>query len=158
MNSLFIPIGSTLLRIKRSYFIKLNEIPSMSLSLLVVEDERDIGLMLQDRLNFLGFYVTLARNGAEGIALLDITAFDGILLDIQMPIMDGLTMLKHIRERFSHIPVIVMSAELNKDKLIQAIEQGAKDYLLKPIDTDLLSKKCSLVFSTNVSRQELKPS
>jgi two-component system response regulator QseB len=129
----------------------------VSLSLLVVEDERDISLMLQDRLNFLGFYVTLARNGAEGMARLDVTAVDGILLDIQMPVMDGLTMLKYLRERFPNIPVIVMSAELNKDKLAQAIEQGANDYLLKPIDVDLLSKKCSLIFSSYVSQGEMKP-
>ncbi len=130
----------------------------MSLSLLVVEKDRDIGLMLQDRLNFLGFYVTLARNGNEGMAMLEITAVDGILLDIEMPIMDGLTMLKHIRKRIPNMPVIVMSAELNNDKLVKAIEQGANDYLLKPIDVDLLSKKCSLIFSSNVSQRELKPS
>ena len=130
----------------------------MSISLLVVEDEVDIRIMLQDRLTFLGFYVTLARNGAEGIAILDIMAVDGILLDIQMPVMDGLTMLDHLGERYPNIPVIVMSAEVNKEKLIQAMERGANDYVLKPIDVDLLSKKCSLVFSSNVSRQKLKPS
>lgn len=130
----------------------------MALSLLVVEDEEDISLMLQDRLMFLGFYVTTARNGAEGISMIERMTFDGILLDIQMPVMDGLTMLKQVRERFSSIPVIVMSAEANKDKLIQAIEEGANDYLLKPIDVDLLTKKCSLIFSASVSQRELKPS
>ena len=130
----------------------------MALSLLIVEDEQDISLMLQDRLMFLGYYVTIARNGAEGITYLERMAFDGILLDIQMPVMDGLTMLKQTHERFSNIPVIVMSAESNKDKLIQAIELGANDYLLKPIDVDLLSKKCALIFSSSVSRESLKPS
>jgi CheY-like chemotaxis protein len=130
----------------------------VALSLLVVEDEEDISLMLQDRLLFLGFYVTIARDGAEGIAMLERMAVDGILLDIQMPVMDGLTMLKHVQERYPNIPVIAMSAELNKNKLIQAIELGANDYLLKPIDVDLLSKKCALIFSSSVSRESLKPS
>lgn len=130
----------------------------MSLSILVVDDEQDISMMLQDRLIFLGFYVTVARNGAEGIAMLERMAVDGILLDMQMPVMDGLTMLKSIRERFPSIPVIVMSAELNKDKLVQAIEQGANDYLLKPIDVDVLSQKCALTFSSYVARQQLEPS
>jgi DNA-binding NtrC family response regulator len=58
-------------------------------------------------------------------------------------------MLEQVRERFPHIPVIVMSAELNKKKLIKAIERGAHDYLLKPIDVDLLAKKCSIVFGTS---------
>jgi two-component system chemotaxis response regulator CheY len=75
-----------------------------------------------------------------------------------MPVMDGLTMLKQTREQFSGIPIIVMSAEANKGKLIQAIEQGANDYLLKPIDVEILAKKCSLIFSESVSRQELKSS
>ncbi len=130
----------------------------MALSLLVVEDEEDISLMLQDRLMFLGFYVTVARNGAEGMDMLERMAVDGILMDIQMPVMDGLTMLKHAQERHPNVPVIAMSAELNKDKLIQAIELGANDYLLKPIDVDLLSRKCALIFSSSVDRQQLDPS
>ena len=128
----------------------------MSLSLLVVEDEEDIGLMLQDRLTSLGFYVTVAKNGIEGLTILEITKVDGILLDIQMPVMDGLTMLNHVRERHSNIPVMVMSAEANKEKLIQAMEHGAYDFLLKPIDVDLLSKKCSLVFSSSVNQRALE--
>ncbi len=129
----------------------------MALSLLIVEDEENISLMLQDRLTFLGYYVTLAKNGAEGLSMLEQMSFDGILLDIQMPVMDGLAMLEQARERFPSIPVIVMSAEANKDKLIQAIEQGAKDYLLKPINIDLLSKKCSSTFSSRVNKREPHP-
>ena len=130
----------------------------MALSILVVEDEEDISLMLQDRLMFLGFYVTVAQNGAAGIAILERMAIDGILMDIQMPVMDGLTMLKHIQEQYPNIPVIAMSAEINKEKLIQAIELGANDYLLKPIDVNLLAKKCTLIFSDYVNRQQLNPS
>jgi len=130
----------------------------VALSILVVEDEEDISLMLQDRLMFLGFYVTVAKNGAAGIATLERMAIDGILMDIQMPVMDGLTMLKHIQEGYPNIPVIAMSAEINKEKLIQAIELGANDYLLKPIDVNLLAKKCTLIFSDYVNRQQLNPS
>jgi polar amino acid transport system substrate-binding protein len=136
----------------------LKEVLDVPLSLLVVEDEEDISLMLQDRLMFLGFYVTVAKNGAEGIAMLERMAVDGILMDIQMPVMDGLTMLKHVRERYPNVPVIAMSAEINKGKLNQAIELGANDYLLKPIDVDLLSKKCDLIFSSCVNRKQLDPS
>jgi two-component system response regulator FlrC len=143
---------------KIACFIKLNEVQGVALSLLVVEDEEDISLMLQDRLMFLGFYVTVAGNGAEGMAILERMAVDGILMDIQMPVMDGLTMLKQVKEQYPNIPVIAMSAELNKDKLIQAIELGANDYLLKPIDADLLAKKCSQIFSSYVDQQQLDPS
>jgi len=118
-------------------------------SILVVEDEQDISMMLHDRLSFQGFVVTTARDGAEGLAMLEVLIVDGILLDIQMPVMDGLSMLEQVRERFPSIPVIVMSAELNKKKLLKAIERGAHDYLLKPIDVDLLAKKCSTAFGAS---------
>lgn len=127
-------------------FVLLKERFLMALSILVVEDEQDISMMLHDRLTFLGFVVTVARDGAEGLAMLEVLVFDGILLDIQMPVMDGLTMLGQVRERFPCIPIIVMSAELNKKKLITAMERGAHDYLLKPIDVDLLGNKCHTVF------------
>jgi len=126
----------------------------VALSILVVEDEQDIGMMLHDRLAFLGFVVTTARDGAEGLAMLEVLVFDGILLDIQMPVMDGLSMLGQVRERFPSIPVIVMSAELNKKKLIKAIERGAHDYLLKPIDVDLLAKKCRAVFGEGCEKSD----
>ena len=132
----------------------------VALSILVVEDEQDISMMLDDRLTFLGFVVTTARDGAEGLAVLEVLIVDGILLDIQMPVMDGLSMLEQVRERFPSIPVIVMSAELNKKKLIKAIERGAHDYLLKPIDVHLLAKKCSTVFGAGWGNgvREISPS
>ena len=128
----------------------------MTLSLLVVEDEVDICCILQDRLSFLGFYVTVAKNGDEGMAILKRMTIDGILLDMHMPVMDGLTMLRQIRDQYPLVPVMVMSTEINKEKLIQAIELGANDYILKPIDIDLLSKKCSQIFSERVQQERVK--
>ena len=130
----------------------------MAPSILVVEDEQDISMMLHDRLTFQGFVVTTARDGAEGLAMLEVLIVDGILLDIQMPVLDGLSMLEQVRERFPHIPVIVMSAELNKKKLIKAIELGAQEYLLKPIDVDLLAKKCYTVFGTGWAQADSEAS
>ena len=117
-------------------------------SILVVDDDHDVCLMLIDRLLFLGFHAASASNGAEGLAMLEKGAVDGILLDIQMPVMDGLTMLDELHERYPTIPVIVISAEQNKKKLIQAMERGARDFLLKPIDVHLLAAKCHAIFSS----------
>ena len=118
----------------------------MALSILVVDDDQDVSLMLNDRLTFLGFYVTTANNGAEAMSMLKTLTVDGILLDIQMPVMNGMTMLEQLREQDAKMPVIVMTAEQNKQKLIQAMELGASDYLVKPIDVDLLAKKCFTLF------------
>ena len=128
---------------------------NMAKHILVVDDDQDISLMLHDRLKLLGFHVSTAGHGAEGIAMFEIMKFDGILLDIQMPVMDGLTMLEKVRERYPNIPVIMMTAELNKEKILQAMERGANDYLLKPIDFDLLVKKWTKIFWTEeVHRSE----
>jgi DNA-binding response OmpR family regulator len=118
----------------------------MAQSILVVDDDQDVSLMLKDRLTFLGFHVTTASNGAEAMPMLKTLTVDGILLDIQMPVMDGMTMLEQVREQDPSMPVIMMTAELNKKKLIQAMELGANDYLVKPIDVDLLAKKCFMLF------------
>lgn len=104
--------------------------------------------MLQDRLNLLGYHASTASHGVEGLAMFEVLVFDGILLDIQMPVMDGLTMLDRIRERYPNMPVIMMTAEQNKEKIQRAMERGANDYLLKPIDSDLLAKKCQAVFGS----------
>lgn len=120
----------------------------MPRSILIVDDDQDISLMLQDRLTSLGFFITTARDGEEGMSMLEVVAADGILLDMQMPVMDGLTMLERVRERYPSMPVIAMTAESNKNKLIQAMELGAQDYLLKPIDCDLLVTKCCRVFES----------
>lgn len=111
--------------------------------------------MLQDRLTLLGFHASTASHGAEGLAMFEILVFDGILLDIQMPVMDGLTMLDKIRERFPDMPVIMMTAEQNKERILQAMERGANDYLLKPIDLDLLEKKCQAVFGSTRAKGDV---
>ena len=118
----------------------------MAQSILVVDDDQDVSLMLKDRLTFLGFYVTTANNGAKAMSMLKTLTVDGILLDIQMPVMNGMTMLEQLREQDGSLPVIVMTAEPNKKKLIQAMELGANDYLVKPVDLDLLAKKCFTLF------------
>lgn len=119
----------------------------MPSSILIVDDDEDISLMLKDRLMYLGFQVMTASHGAEGLAILEQMTVDGILLDIEMPIMDGLTMLDNVQEQYPKIPVIMMTAEQNQKKLIRAIDRGATDYLLKPIDIDLLAKKCETAFA-----------
>ena len=145
MNSTFMSQGVILIQIL-GYFALGKKGCGMALSILVVDDDQDVSLMLNDRLTFLGFYVTTANNGAEAMSMLKTLIVDGILLDIQMPVMNGMTMLEQLREQDAKMPVIVMTAEQNKQKLIQAMELGANDYLVKPIDVDLLAKKCFTLF------------
>ncbi len=115
--------------------------------ILVVDDYEDIRLFLVDGLRELGFLAYSASNGVEGLALLQEHSFSGILLDLQMPVMDGLTMLLQIQKESNAIPVIIMSADTTRSAMIKAIESGAKDFLTKPIAYEILKYKCLRLFT-----------
>ena len=114
--------------------------------ILVVDDEEDTRLILRDRLEAMGYSVFTATNGFEALSVLDLIPLDGVLLDIEMPVMDGLKLLEKLPQRHIYVPVIVMSAEENQQKLVKAVEYGAMDYLMKPVDTALLAQKCHSLF------------
>lgn len=118
----------------------------MGKRVLIVDDQVTIVLFLRHRLEKLGFEVKTASNGLEGLEVLRTESVNGILLDLEMPIMDGLTMLNHLRQQSTTVPVIVMSADPTRSTMIKAIEVGARDYLFKPISGDILKHKCLRIF------------
>jgi DNA-binding response OmpR family regulator len=118
----------------------------MSKRILIVDDQETIILFLRDRLEKLGFEVAIASNGLEGLEILRTESVKGILLDLEMPIMDGLTMLNRLGERSTTVPVIVMSADPTRSTMIKAIKCGARDYLFKPISDYILKHKCLRLF------------
>ena len=115
--------------------------------ILIVDDQEDVLLFLKDRLEQLGFVVSTATNGKEGMILLQDYSFQGVLLDLEMPVMDGLTMLSQLRKQNNDVPVIVMSADPTRTTMIKAIEAGARDYLTKPISNVILKYKCLRLFA-----------
>jgi len=115
--------------------------------ILIVDDQEDVLLFLKDRLEQLGFVVSTATNGKEGMILLQDYSFQGVLLDLEMPVMDGLTMLSQLRKQPNDVPVIVMSADPTRTTMIKAIEAGARDYLTKPISNVILKYKCLRLFA-----------
>jgi DNA-binding response OmpR family regulator len=115
--------------------------------ILIVDDQETILIFLRDRLEQLGFAIFTASNGAEALALLQKDSFQGILLDLEIPGMDGLSMLNQLRKQSNAIPVIVMSADPTRTAMIKAIEAGARDYLTKPISYEILKYKCLRLFA-----------
>ena len=115
--------------------------------ILIVDDQEAVLLFLQDRLEQLGFVVSSASNGKEGMRLLQEYSFAGVLLDLEMPVMNGLTMLSQLRKQTNYVPVIVMSADPTRTTMIKAIEAGARDYLTKPISNVILKYKCLRLFA-----------
>ncbi len=106
----------------------------------MIDDEKIFLDTLSRRLSKQGYQVTTASHGKEGLdRFLDTPdEFDLILSDIQMPVMDGLEVLKQLRHKDYDVPVIIMTGHSELEKSIQALRLGAFDYLLKPLDLSQL--------------------
>ena len=111
------------------------------LNVLFVEDEELAREKLGKILGKLFNNVTLASNGLDGFEKFRNSHIDLIISDINMPIMDGLEMLKNIREINSEIPIIFTTARNEIDNILKAIDLSVSAYIIKPIDTTLLLAK-----------------
>jgi adenylate cyclase len=117
--------------------------PTETASLLVVDDNELNRDMLTRRLERLGYKVSCAENGSEGLKKLRTGSFDLLLLDIIMPVMDGFEVLEQLKTEPSlrEIPVIVLSASDQLDHAVKCIQRGAKDHLSKPFNPVLLQAR-----------------
>lgn len=112
----------------------------MNKSILIVEDEIRIRFLLRDYFLKEGFTVYEAENGQEALDLFKDKKIDLIVLDIMMPIMDGLTVLKKIRE-VSTVPIILLTAKGQEEDKLQGYDVGADDYMTKPFSPKVLIAK-----------------
>ena len=112
-------------------------------SILVVDDDEANRTMLARRLVRLGYKVTLAENGRRALEALQAEPFDLMLLDIQMPELNGYEVLERVKDTpfLRDIPVIVLSASDETARVARCIEMGAEDYLPKPFDPVLLQAR-----------------
>ena len=109
-------------------------------SLLVVDDNSMNRIMLSRYITKLGYQATLAEDGRQALDKLQGEPFDLVLLDVQMPEMDGYQVLEHLKAdpRLRDIPVIMISAVEELESVVRCIELGAQDYLPKPFNPVLL--------------------
>ena len=114
-------------------------------SLLVVDDNSMNRIMLSRYITKLGYQATLAENGRQALEKLQGEPFDLVLLDVQMPEMDGYQVLEHLKAdpRLRDIPVIMISAVEELESVVRCIELGAQDYLPKPFNPVLLRARLS---------------
>jgi len=108
--------------------------------ILLVEDDSSIVEMVHNHLSKEGFIVTSAMDGEEGVSKFRSGAYDLIIIDIMMPKMDGLEVIKWIRAK-SHIPIIIMSAKDGDIDKALGLGFGADDYLAKPFSLIELSAR-----------------
>jgi signal transduction histidine kinase/CheY-like chemotaxis protein/HPt (histidine-containing phosphotransfer) domain-containing protein len=108
--------------------------------LLLVEDNEINRQVAQEMLEGFGIDVTTAQNGEEAIALLKDEQFDGVLMDMQMPVMDGVTATREIRKNPHHhkLPIIALTANVMVSEQKEFLDAGVTDYIGKPIDPDHL--------------------
>lgn len=107
------------------------------LSVLVIEDEKSICDFIAKTLNASDYKAVTAGSGKEGLAILTSALPDLVLLDLGLPDMDGIDIIKQTRE-WSSLPIIVISARVQEREKVAALDAGADDYITKPFVTDEL--------------------
>ena len=106
--------------------------------ILVVEDESAIRELIRDSLTLIEIETDGACDGLEALNKLRRQKFNLIILDLNLPKIDGLALLSKIRDEGSHIPVLVLSARSQRDDITQGLKIGADDYLVKPFGIEEL--------------------
>jgi DNA-binding NtrC family response regulator len=125
---------------------------ALSGTILIADDDSDIREILKDTLNSLGARIVPAANGRECLDRADAYAPDLILLDIEMPVMNGLDVLKALRDRADHAAVIMITAYGTIERAVQAMKEGAYDFITKPFDLDHIA----LTVERALERERLK--
>ena len=108
--------------------------------LLIIDDHKLFRSGLSNLLEHRDIEVTATGRGSEGLEILEKTAVDIVLLDLRMPDMSGLEVLRKIREKSIDTPVIMLTASSEERDLVEALKLGAQGYLLKDMDPDELIK------------------
>ena len=106
----------------------------MGKKILVVDDDPDIRQILRDRMSSFGYVVETAVEGGEALDALRLGSFDGMLLDMKMPKIDGLEVLRRTRQSHPDLPVVMVTAMSVQELAVQAVTQGACACLIKPFD------------------------
>lgn len=110
-----------------------------SLHILLVDDEPDFVENLAERLRLRGFTIHTASNGSDALELMRGQQFQGVVLDVMMPGMDGLETLREIKKIDDTVEVVLLTGHARVDAALEGVRAGAFDYLIKPVDIDELS-------------------
>lgn len=102
--------------------------------ILVIEDNRDVGEGVVESIGSMGHNVDWARDGDTGDEWLESNSYQLVVLDLMLPGMDGLRVLRRLRSRRGDLPVLILSARAGIDDRIDTLDLGADDYLVKPFD------------------------
>jgi DNA-binding response OmpR family regulator len=127
----------------------MSEMPSV----LVVDDEEGFRSVLVRRLQARGIQAFEVGQGEEALAFLKTRSVDVVLLDIKMPGMSGVEVLRQMREQGCKAEVIVLSGHVFLDAAVEVMDFGVNDYLLKPCDTGELMDRITLAYERKTERE-----
>lgn len=115
--------------------------------ILVVEDETRLAENIARSLReTAGYAVDIANDGEEGLFMVESNPYDAVLLDLMLPRLNGLEVLKRMRQGKQHTPVLVVTARDEKESIVELLNAGADDYLTKPFDLgELLARTKAVI-------------
>ena len=117
--------------------------------ILVAEDERDLNQIIKKKLDCSGYTVDCAFDGEEALDFIKSAEYDGIILDIMMPVYDGYYVLKELRRMGKNTPVLFLTARDSISDRVKGLDSGANDYLIKPFSfEELLARLRAMTRST----------
>lgn len=138
-----LPLGSELLQDSAA-------VPAKK-QILIVEDDAALGRFLTRELTLKNFAVEVCQDGEEAFTRIDSRSYDLILLDMNLPKIDGMDLLQQIHGTHPHLPILVLTARNTTEDLVQALEHGAQDYLIKPFSLlELLARIRTLIRRTDL--------
>ena len=130
---------------------------STQLRVLVIDDEPPIRRFLRTSLSAQGYSILEAEDGESGLAMLSRNAVDIVVLDLGLPGIDGLEVLKRLREGGSSIPVIVLSSRDDEKGKVAALDLGADDYVTKPFGMEELLARIRAAMRHRLQQEGEKP-
>lgn len=114
--------------------------------ILVVEDEKNLARVLKQGLEENSFAVDISYDGEDGLYMAETFPFDAVILDIMLPKMDGIEVLRRLRRKEVHVPVLMLTAKGEVEDRVMGLNTGADDYLPKPFDfSELLARLRSVI-------------
>jgi DNA-binding response OmpR family regulator len=122
--------------------------------ILLIEDDPLLGDGLAAGLRQSGFAVDWLKDGESALAALQAESFDLAVLDLGLPKLSGMDMLKRLRNRGSAMPVVILTARDGTTDKIDGLDNGADDYLVKPIDIDELAARIRALLRRSVGRAQ----
>lgn len=124
--------------------------------LLLIEDEEDLINTLSRGLRKVGYAVDTATDGRDGLDLFYMNEYDLIILDLNLPSMDGLEILSKIREDNQECKILILSARSSYGQRIEGLDRGADDYLVKPFDFGELNARIRNLLRRGFTKQSTK--